>query len=106
MPPEGSSVLVRRGFLSVENARGVCRLFRSPAFPGFSPAAVFTVRRRRGSVLKSFPRAGVRYGETMVCPCLEDYFVMASNILPSSSGVTDLLETFTRGVTASTIFFS
>ena len=86
---------------------GVCRLFRSPAFPGFSPGRSFYgSASSRFRVEKVFPVPECGTGKRMVCPCLEDYFVMASNILPSSSGVTDLLETFTRGVTASTIFFS
>lgn len=52
-------VLVRRGFLSVENTRG------SVVFSGlrlFSGPLVFTVRRRRGSVLRKFSpcRSAVR----------------------------------------------
>ena len=100
-------VLVRRGFLSVENARGSVVFSGLRLFPAFLRAARFYgSASSRFRVEKVFPVPECGTGKRMVCPCLEDYFVMASNILPSSSGVTDLLETFTRGVTASTIFFS
>ena len=91
-------VLVRRGFLSVENARGSVVFSGLRLFPAFLRAARFYgSASSRFRVEKVFPVPECGTGKRMVCPCLEDYFVMASNILPSSSGVTDLLETFTQG---------